>query len=153
MNGHQLFNIEKINEVTNPIEYLQGNLSNLEFIYKSFIENKDIVDQTIYDRDFSLNIQSISEKLNKINEIVIKISNENINKFLIFQDLLIKKYINAVNAFAQTYKRIILTINVKNCINQFGSRIVEFNFVLNIEFTNLNINLSIFATIFKALIR
>ena len=119
MNGHQLFNIEKINEVTNPIEYLQGNLSNLEFIYKSFIENKDIVDQTIYDRDFSLNIQSISEKLNKINEIVIKISNENINKFLIFQDLLIKKY---KDAFKENLKSLSLE---NDFTKEFGLFLIE----------------------------
>jgi len=92
MNGHQLFNIEKIKEATNPIESLQGNLSNLEYVFNSFKENKEFFDQNIIDRDFSLSIQSISEKLDKINENLIRISNENINKFLFFQDLLIKKY-------------------------------------------------------------
>jgi hypothetical protein len=118
MNGHQLFDIEKINEVTNPLEYLQGNLSNLEIIYRSFIENKGIVD-TINDKDFRLDIQSISEKLNEINENVIRISNENINKFLVFQDLLIKKYKDA-------FKENLKSLNLENDFTkEFGLFLIE----------------------------
>ena len=118
MNGHQLFNSEKIKEVTNPIEYLQGNLSNLEIIYRSFIENKGIVD-TINDKDFRLDIQSISEKLNEINENVIRISNENINKFLVFQDLLIKKYKDA-------FKENLKSLNLENDFTkEFGLFLIE----------------------------
>jgi hypothetical protein len=119
MNGHQLFNIEKINEVTNPIEYLQGKLSNLEFIYKSFIESKGNVDQTITDRDFSLNIQSISDKFDRVNENLIRISNENINKFLFFQDLLIKKY-------KDTFKENLKSLNLENDFTkEFGLFLIE----------------------------
>ncbi len=118
MNGHQLFDIEKINEVTNPLEYLQGNLSNLEIIYRSFIENKGMVD-TINDKDFRLDIQSISEKLNEINENVIRISNENINKFLVFQDLLIKKYKDA-------FKENLKSLNLENDFTkEFGLFLIE----------------------------
>ncbi len=119
MNGHQLFNIEKINEVTNPIEYLQGNLSNLEFIYKSFIESKGIVDQTINDTDISQNILSISDKFDKIYENLISISNENINKFLFFQDLLIKKYKDA-------FKENLKSLNLENDFTkEFGLFLIE----------------------------
>ena len=38
MNGHQLFDLEKIKDLTNPIEELQGNVFELENNYAKFFD-------------------------------------------------------------------------------------------------------------------
>ena len=40
---NQLFNLEKIKEILNPIDGLQGNLNSLRAIYDKFIENNNNV--------------------------------------------------------------------------------------------------------------
>ncbi len=88
----QIFNLERIKKSTDPIEILQGKINDLSLIYNNFIENKNIIAEDFGDSDFLNNIQFFAEMLNKFTEKLLKISNENINKFLIFQDHLIKNY-------------------------------------------------------------
>jgi len=89
---NQLFNFKKIKEITTPVEILQGNLFRLESIYKEYIDNKDDAIKNFSDQDFINQIQELTQLLKNINETLIKVSKENIGKFIFFQDELIKKY-------------------------------------------------------------
>ncbi len=89
---NQLYNLEKIKEITTPIEILQGNLNKLKNIYKEFIENKNNAIKNSSDKNYISQIQELNQILKSINDILIKVSNGNVSKFLIFQDELIKKY-------------------------------------------------------------
>ena len=89
---HQLYNLEKIKEITTPIKILQGNLNKLENIYKDFIENKTNAIKNFSDKNYISQIQELNPILKSINDILIKVSNGNVSKFLVFQDELIKKY-------------------------------------------------------------
>ena len=93
MNGHQLFDLEKIKDLTNPIEELQGNVFELENNYAKFNKyKKNEISGLSFNKDYTNQIQTITQILEDINRKLIKLSNLNINKFLIFQDNLIKKY-------------------------------------------------------------
>ncbi len=92
MNEQQIFNLEKIKEITNPIEELQGNIFELENNYQQFNERFKKFSALLYNKDFTDQIQHIAQILDDINTKMIKLSNVNINKFLVFQDSLIKKY-------------------------------------------------------------
>ncbi len=94
MVGSQTFNLEKIKEITSPIEELQGNLKKLEDFYEILTNNKNKITQVFTDKFFFEQSQEITKKLTDIYNKLIKISNENILNFLIFQDNLIKKYKN-----------------------------------------------------------
>ena len=89
---YQLYNLEKIKEITNPVEILQGNLFRIQSIYKEYIENKNNTIKNFSDQDFIKQIQELNQLLKNINDTLIKVSNENIAKFIVFQDELIKKY-------------------------------------------------------------
>ena len=105
---NQLFNLEKIKEILNPIDGLQGNLNSLRAIYDKFIENNNNVIKNFSNEEFLNQIQQINQILKNINENLIKISNENISKFLVFQDDLIKKY---KDSFIDSLKKIKLERN------------------------------------------
>ena len=93
MNEHQIFDLEKIKDLTNPIEELQGNVFELENNYTKFNEYKNNeISGLSFNKDYTNQIQTITQILEDINRKLIKLSNVNINKFLIFQDNLIKKY-------------------------------------------------------------
>lgn len=92
MNNNQTFNLEKIKEFSLPIEKLQVNLNqmseesrNINLLYKN-IENN------FNNRIFVSQIKEIKEILSSINKNLILISNNNITKFLDFQDSLLKKF-------------------------------------------------------------
>ena len=58
---HQLYNLEKIKEITTPIEILQGNLNKLENIYKDFIENKNNAIKNFSDKNYISQIQELNQ--------------------------------------------------------------------------------------------
>jgi len=89
---YQLYNLEKIKEITNPVEILQGNLFRIQSIYKEYIENKNNTIKNFSDQDFINQIQELTQLLKNINDTLIKFSKENIGKFIFFQDELIRKY-------------------------------------------------------------
>ncbi|MFX0188211.1 MAG: hypothetical protein ACFE8A_10795 [Candidatus Hodarchaeota archaeon] len=89
---NQLYNLEKIKEITTPIEILQGNVNKLENIYKEFIENKNNAIKNFSDINYISQIQELNKILKGIKDILIHVSKRNVSKFLVFQDELIKKY-------------------------------------------------------------
>ena len=93
MNKHQIFDLEKIKNLTTPIEELQGNVFELENNYTEYTKYKEKeITVLSFNKDFSNQIQTVAQLLEEISRKLLKISNVNINKFLIFQDNLIKKY-------------------------------------------------------------
>ncbi len=119
MNATQLFNLEKIKKASYPIEELQGKINNLDLIYKNFIENKKKITQSFKGKDFLSNIQKITEYLNEINKKLLKVSNENVNKFLTFQGYLISNY---KEAFKESLKSLKLG---SNFTKEFGLYLIE----------------------------
>ncbi|TFG23483.1 MAG: hypothetical protein EU529_07175 [Promethearchaeota archaeon] len=116
---NQLFNFKKIKEITTPVEILQGNLFRLESIYKEYIENKDDAIKNFSDQDFINQIQELNQLLKNINDTLIKVSKENIGKFIFFQDELIKKY---KDDFVDKLKKSNLN---RNNIKQIGLNLIE----------------------------
>ncbi|MFX1393842.1 MAG: hypothetical protein ACFFAH_09735 [Promethearchaeota archaeon] len=116
---HQLYNLEKIKEITTPIEILQGNLFRLESIYNIYIENKNNTIINFSDQDFINQIQELTQLLKNINDTLIKVSKENIGKFIVFQDELIKKY---KDLFVEKLKKTNLE---HNKIKEIGLNLIE----------------------------
>lgn len=116
---NQLYNLEKIKEITTPIEILQGNLNKLENIYKEFIENKNNAIKNFSDKNYISQIQELNQILKRINDILIKVSNGNVSKFLFFQDELIKKY---KDTFIDKLKKIKLE---HNKTKEIGLNLIE----------------------------
>jgi hypothetical protein len=116
---NQLYNLEKIKEITTPIEILQGNLNKLENIYKEFIENKNNAIKNFSDKNYISQIQELNQILKRINDILIKVSNGNVSKFLVFQDELIKKY---KDTFIDKLKKIKLE---HNKTKEIGLNLIE----------------------------
>jgi hypothetical protein len=92
MKNSQLFNLQKIRELTNPIEDLQVELNQLKDNSLKIKNKLQNIEQEFYDKSFLSQIAMIKESLQKINNKLIKVSKINLNKFLEFQDQLIRKY-------------------------------------------------------------
>ncbi len=89
---NKLFNLEKIKDIINPIEELQGKTNRLEEISNKLEETKILIVQKFTDEMFLNQLEEMSLTLNTLNKKFMKISNMNVNKFLIFKDNLVKKY-------------------------------------------------------------
>ncbi|MFX1321491.1 MAG: hypothetical protein ACFFAQ_07600 [Promethearchaeota archaeon] len=89
---NQIFNLEKIKELTSPIEELQSEINHLNEISKTVIQNKQFLIKQFSNEVILEQIEGITNLLNNLNIKLIEISNNNIKKFLEFQDNLIKKY-------------------------------------------------------------
>ena len=88
----QLFNLEKIKEITSPIEELQGKISSMKEIYEELNIKTHKAYQILDEQQFVEDLGKIVEEISDINSNLLKISNENANKFLVFKDNLIQKY-------------------------------------------------------------
>jgi len=92
MSKNQIFNLEKIKELTNPIEDLQVQLNQLKEGSLKFTNNTQMIEREIKNEIFLSQIATIQDLLQNINNKLNKISKINLNKFLDFQDMLVKKY-------------------------------------------------------------
>ena len=75
---NKIFNLDKIKELTNPIEGLQGKANYLEQIHKDFVEYEKSMTNLSYKEEYLNQIQVLTEILNQIKEDLLKISNDNI---------------------------------------------------------------------------
>jgi len=89
------FNLEKIQELTSPIEEFEGKIKSLEEIFERSIKTKIKITKKIQDSILLDEIQITSQSLNDLYTNLIEFSNENIKKFLFFQSNLTKKYNNS----------------------------------------------------------
>lgn len=110
--NNQLFNLEKIKELTFPIEDLQAKINELMEFSKIIENNKRSLIQNFTNKKFLAQVEELTEILHEINVILGKISKNNINKFLALQDNLIQKY---KATFQENLKKLKLNKdNIKN---------------------------------------
>ena len=88
----KLFNLEKIKELTNPIEDLQVELYQLNDNLLKITKKMQIIEQTFKDKNFLSQIATVKELSQNIEDKLNKLSKANLNRFLDFQNQLIKKY-------------------------------------------------------------
>ncbi len=116
---NQLFNLEKIKEITNPIDDLQGKINTLDQIYETLLKRKNEIKKETFNDKYYTQIQDLNGLLQNIYEKLIKISKENVNKFLILYDDLIKKY---KDSFKENLKN--LNLN-QNFTKKIGLSLIE----------------------------
>ena len=88
---NQIFNLEKIKEITSPIGELQGKLNNMEELFEFFNENKNVLTQDFTEEKLN-EIQDINNNLTDIYRELVEKTIISTQNFLIFQDHLIRKY-------------------------------------------------------------
>ncbi len=124
----KIFDLDNIRKYFSPIEELHGKLDSLHSIYDRYIELSENIENKIDKEDLVLVIKEISVNVENINHKLLDITQKNLNKFIIFQDTLIKKY---KDIYANQLKRINLnnkltkTIGLYLIENKKISRIIE----------------------------
>ncbi len=93
----ELFNLEKIKGLTAPIKNLQGKVNQVSNLVKNLESEQQIA--SIYDGNdlFLKNFTHLTKLVEKINENLKIVSNQNINKFLKLKNYLINKYKQSIN--------------------------------------------------------
>jgi len=109
----QVFDLEKIKEITKPIDDLQGKLSSLDRLYEKVFQTKNEIKKDTFTEIYYSQMENLIEILQEIYTKLMKISNENVNKFLILQDDLIKKY---KDSFKEDLKNFNLNQNLTKTI-------------------------------------
>jgi hypothetical protein len=92
MSTNQIFDLEKIKEITVPIEELQLQLGQLTTISQKAAENIKLFESEFEDKKFQLQLENIEELLEHITSKLSEISKLNLKKFIELQALLTKKY-------------------------------------------------------------
>lgn len=93
----ELFNLEKIRELTAPLKALQGRVNQISNLVKN-LEPEQQLASIYYGNDLFLkNLAQLTKLVSQINENLKNVSNHNINKFLKFKNYLINKYKQSIN--------------------------------------------------------
>lgn len=116
---NQIFNLEKIKEITSPIGELQGKLNNLEELYEFFDENKKILTQDFKEDKFN-EIQDINNNIKEVYRELAEITTISTYKFLNFQDKLIAKY---KDSFKEDLKN--LELNQSDVVYKIGLFLIK----------------------------
>ncbi|TKJ22443.1 MAG: hypothetical protein CEE43_06010 [Promethearchaeota archaeon Loki_b32] len=116
---NQIFNLEKIKEITSPIGELQGKLNNLEELHEFFDENKNILTQDFKEDKFN-EIQDINNNIKEVYRELAEITTTNTYKFLNFQDNLIAKY---KSSFKEDLKN--LELNQSDVVHKIGLFLIK----------------------------
>ncbi|MFX0143238.1 MAG: hypothetical protein ACFE9C_04105, partial [Candidatus Hodarchaeota archaeon] len=88
MNNTQVFNLEKIKKLTDPIEDLQTELNQLNVNSLKISENIQNIEHEFNDRNILSQITRLKELLQDVDKKLNNLSNTNLNKFLDFQNQL-----------------------------------------------------------------
>ena len=110
------FNLEKIQEITSPIEEFEGKIKSLEEIFERSIKTKIKITKKFQDSTLLDKIQVISQSFNDLYTNLIEFSNENVKKFLIFQSNLTEKY-------NKSFKQNLNGLNLKT--KEIGLNLIE----------------------------
>lgn len=89
---NQIFNLEKIRELTSPIEKLQGKLSQIANIVNKFKSETLIITQYLGNQSLLNQITDLNSILENINKNLNLIFTNNINEYLNIRNKLINKY-------------------------------------------------------------
>jgi len=93
----ELFNLEKIKELTAPINALQGKINQISNLVKN-LEPEQQLALSYYENDLFLkNFAQLTKLVNQINEDLKIVSKHNINKFLTLKNYLINKFKQSIN--------------------------------------------------------
>ena len=110
------FNLEKIQEITSPIEEFEGKIKSLKEIFERSIKTKIKITKKFQDSTLLYKIQVISQSFNDLYTNLIEFSNENVKKFLIFQSNLTEKY-------NKSFKQNLNGLNLKT--KEIGLNLIE----------------------------
>ena len=116
MNNNQIFDLDKIKELTIPIEELQIKINQLNDSSKKVIKNIHVIENEFKDEKFLSQIEIIQELLKNINDKLNLVSKTNLNKFLDFHARLIKKY---KENFKENLKKLTLNEEITKIIGLF----------------------------------
>ncbi|MEE9378812.1 MAG: hypothetical protein V3V33_12340 [Candidatus Lokiarchaeia archaeon] len=116
MSNNQIFDLDKIKELTIPIEELQIIINQLNDSSKRITKNIHIIENEFKDEKFLSQIEIIQGLLKNINDKLNLVSKTNLNKFLDFQDRLIKKY---KENFKENLKKLTLNEEITKIIGLF----------------------------------
>ncbi|MCK4749334.1 MAG: hypothetical protein KAT15_19910 [Bacteroidales bacterium] len=116
MSNNQIFDLGKIKELTIPIEELQIKINQLNDSSKKISKNIHVIENEFKDEKFLSQIEIIQELLKNINDKLNLVSKTNLNKFLDFQDRLIKKY---KENFKENLKKLTLNEEITKIIGLF----------------------------------
>ncbi|MDX1797732.1 MAG: hypothetical protein R3255_03705 [Candidatus Lokiarchaeia archaeon] len=140
MSHNQIFNLEKIKELTSPFEDLQIELNQINDVSSKITKNMQLIEHESYNKEFSAQITIIQELLQNIKNKIDEISNTNLNRFLDFQNKLIIKY---KELFKDKLKNLSLNRELTKSIGlnlvqeKKISKIIEYvSFVPSIEVSN-----------------
>ena len=157
---NQLFNLEKIKEITKPIEGLQGDLESSSILFNNFNESIENFTNNLKEEEFLKQFHDLTILLKEVHKEITTISKDNIRKFLILQDELIRKYkdlfkenLKKINLDTQNTKEIGLHLIERKKISRIIDR-TSFLFSITIEqwidlFDSLKQNSLILATVKK----
>lgn len=99
----ELFNLEKIRGLTSPIKALQGKVNHVSNLVKN-IEPDQQLASLYYGNDLVFKeLAQLTKLVDKINENLKVISNNNINKFLQLKNYLINKYKQSIKDRLKTF--------------------------------------------------
>jgi hypothetical protein len=140
MSNNEIFNLEKIKELTSPIEDLQIELNQINDTSSKITKNMQHLEQESYDKEIISQITIIKDLLESIEKKIDEISNTNLNRFLDFQNQLIIRY---KELFKEKLKNLSLNREVTKIIglnlveNRQISKIIDFvSFIPSIEISN-----------------
>ena len=123
MRNNSSFNLEKIQEVTSPIEKFEGKIISLEKIFARCVETKIKITKNLQDSTIFNGIKVISQSFNNLYTDLKEFSHINANKFLVFQDKLTEKYKNS-------FKQSLNGLNLKT--REIGLRLIENKQILKV---------------------
>jgi hypothetical protein len=137
MSKNEIFDLEKIKELTNPIEDLQVKLNQISDISFKITKSIEDIENNFLEKNFLSQIAIIKDLLKSIDSKLNKISRTNLNKFLDFQDQLIKKY---KENFKENLKKLEINEEITKKIGLFLveekkiSKVIDFvSFICSIE--------------------
>jgi len=116
---NRLFNLEKIKDLTSPVDILQANLFQLTEISRKVENYTQSLIQLSTDKDFKLQINILTDLINSVNLKLENILSNNIKCFLSFQEALIKKY---KESYLKKLKKI--KLNTEN-LSKIGLSLIE----------------------------
>lgn len=116
MTKYDLFNLEKIQELTRPIEEFGGNIVNLGITHENFHKNRDRALRKIRDQLFIEKIEQISLEFDAFYEHLSEESTNFVSKFLFFQEKL-------TNEQLIFFKQKLKDSNLR--LNEFGLHLIE----------------------------
>ncbi len=114
-----LFDLDKIKELTLPIEDLKAKINKLNDLKKLLVQDKDNLIESINDNKLMNQYQKLIVNIENLHNQLIKVSKENLNTYFLYQDKLINKY---KEAFKE--KLIIAKINEK-VTKKIGVTLIE----------------------------